>query len=66
MVSIYATQNVYVKFGDNTVEATSADHFYPAGIYYDVAIGGDMQEHWTHISVLRATTDGVVYISEKE
>ena len=66
VVSVYATQDVYLNFGGSTVSATSGDHFFPAGIYYDFAVGGDATAHNTHLAVLRASADGVVYISEKE
>lgn len=66
IVSIYATQDVYLNFGGATVSAGSSDHFFPAGVYYDVAIGGDGTGHASHLAALRATTDGQVYISEKE
>ncbi len=67
VISIYATNPVYIRFGDNTVTATANDHYFPAGVYYDIALGGDAgSPHFTHIAVLRVETDGVLYISEKE
>lgn len=66
IVSLYATNGVYVKFGDASVSATSSDHYFPAGVYYDVSIGGDKTAHYTHVAVLAADGDGTVYISEKE
>jgi len=66
VVSVYATQNMYVRFGDSSVTADANDHFFPAGQYYDVAIGGDGAGHHTHISAIRVDTDGVLYVSEKE
>ena len=66
VVSIYATGPVYIAFGDNTVTATSSDHYYPSGLYYDFAIGGGKVGQDGYISVLRADTDCAVYISEKE
>ncbi len=66
VISIYATQNMYVRFGDDAVSADSGDHFFPAGQYYDVAIGGDGAGHHTHIAAIRVDTDGVLYVSEKE
>jgi len=66
VVSLYATEPVYIKFGDETVTATTADHYYPSGIYYDFSIGGDKVPHYTHIAVLRVSADGAVYVSEKE
>lgn len=68
VVSLYATGPVYVKFGDATVTATTSDHYFPAGVYYDIAIsgGGPKGVHHTHIAVLRAEADGTLYVSEKE
>lgn len=66
IISVYATGAVYVKFGDATVTATSSDHYYPSGVYYDFSIGGDKVPHYTHLAVLRVTDDCSVYISEKE
>jgi len=66
VISICPTVAVFVKCGSSTVTATTADHYFPAGIYYDIAIGGDGQKQMTNISVLRAdSSDGIVYISEK-
>lgn len=66
IVSLFSTVPVYVKFGDSSVTATASDHYFPEGLYYDLAIGGERAAHYTHVSVLRAETDGDVYISEKE
>lgn len=66
VISICPTVAVYVKCGSSSVTATTSDHYIPAGLYYDIAIGGDGQKQTTHIAVLRAEpTDGIVYISEK-
>jgi len=66
VISVYATQNVYLTFGDSSVSAGASDHFFPAGTYYDFAIGGDGTGHHTHVAALRVDTDGAVYLSEKE
>lgn len=66
VVSVYATEPVYIKFGDSSVTAAATDHYFPAGVYYDFAIGGDRTGHYTRLAVLRVTGDGDVYISEKE
>lgn len=66
VVSLYAEQPVYVKFGGASVTATTSDHYFPAGIYYDFAIGGGAAAHYTHVAALAASADGAVYISEKE
>ena len=66
IVSVYTTVPIFIKFGVGTITATPSDHYFPAGLYYDFAIGGDGQSQATHIAVLRAdTTDGTTYISEK-
>lgn len=66
VVSLYATTDVYVSLGDASVTASASDHFFPAGVYYDIAIGGDTSAHHTHIAALRVSSDGTLYISEKE
>ncbi|MDH5722605.1 MAG: hypothetical protein OEY94_04700 [Alphaproteobacteria bacterium] len=67
IVSLYSDVAVYVRFGDSAVTAATTDHYFPAGLYYDIAIGGENTAHYTHVAVLRAgVTDGTVYISEKE
>jgi hypothetical protein len=66
IVSVYATDAVYINFGDSTVTATSSAHYFPANTYYDFAIGGDRTGHYTNLAVLRVSADCDVYISEKE
>lgn len=66
IISLYATSDIFINFGDNSVTASSSDHFFPAGIYYDIAIGGDNAPHYTHIAAIAASNDGTLYISEKE
>lgn len=67
IVSVYATVPVYIRMGDASVTASASDHYFPEGIYYDFAISGHAAAHCTHIAVLKAdTTDGMVYLSEKE
>ena len=67
VISLYATGGVYLKFGDSTVIASASDHYFPAGVYYDVAIsGGSQGPHHTHVAVLRAEQNCTLYISEKE
>lgn len=66
VISVYADVPVYIAFGNNSITASSSDHFYPDGLYYDFAIGGDQTGQATHIAVLAVGTSGTVYISEKE
>lgn len=66
VISVYADVPVYIKMGDSSVSASTADHYFPEGVYYDFAIEGNASVRHTHIAVLRASADGTVYISEKE
>jgi hypothetical protein len=66
IVSLYATEDMYVNFGDDTVTAAATDHFFPKGIYYDFAIGGDKVDQYSHVAARAASTAGTLYISEKE
>ncbi|PZP56320.1 MAG: hypothetical protein DI586_04145 [Micavibrio aeruginosavorus] len=66
IISLYATAGVFIRFGGSAVAATNTDHYFPAGVYYDVAIGGDEAKQYTHVAVIRAdSTDGMLYVSEK-
>ncbi len=68
VVSLYATGNIYVRFGASGVTATASDHFFPAGVYYDFSIGGGGKVgQFTHVAALRADgADCTLYVSEKE
>ena len=66
IVSLYATGAVYIQCGDGGVDATSSDHYFPSGLYYDIAIGGGKILHTPYISVLAVDGDCTVYISEKQ
>ncbi len=65
VISLYATSAVWVRFGGSSVTATSSDHYFPANIYYDIAIGGEEAKQYTHVAALRTDTDCTLYISEK-
>jgi len=75
IASLYCDQPCYVAFGDETVEATASDHYFPAGIYYDFSLAGfgsaqsyddANEERYTHIAVLQVSAGGMAYVSEKE
>lgn len=65
IVSLYATDAVYIRFGGSSVTATTSDHYFPANTYYDIAIGGEESNHANYIAVIRANADCILYISEK-
>lgn len=67
VISLYATGPIFIAFGDITVTANTSDHFFPEGVYYDIAIQSKGSAQYTHISAIRAEDyDGTLYISEKE
>ena len=65
VISLFASEDVYLNFGDSSVTADTSDHFFPKGIYYDMAIGADASSQYTHVAVLQVSAGGTVYISEK-
>ena len=66
IISLYADVPIYIAFGDSSVTATTSDHYFPQGVYYDLSIGGDHARHYTHMAVLQVSAAGTIYISEKE
>ncbi len=67
VISIFATGPVHIKTGGATVEADSADHFFPANVYYDISLGDRRHgARHTHIAAIRADYGCTLYISEKE
>jgi hypothetical protein len=64
VISIYATVPCFIRLGNNTVTATTGDHFIPDGTYLDIAVGPNTKDR--HLAVIRATSDGTLYISERE
>lgn len=66
IVGVYATVPVLIRFGDAAVTATGADHYFPAGVYYDFCIGNERTGHSAYLAVLAADETGTVYVSEKE
>lgn len=68
VVSLYATGPVYLRFGTSSVTAAATDHYFPEGVYYDMAISGGTSKgsHFTHLAVRAVTSGCTVYISEKQ
>ena len=66
VISLYATGPVHLRFGSSSVTATSSDHYFPGGIYYDIAIGGDDTGQYSHVAVISANYDCQLFISEKQ
>lgn len=66
IIGLYADVPVYIAFGDETVTATISDHYFPAGLYYDIAIRSEKGGSYSHMAVICADEDGTLHISEKE
>ncbi|MEI7609012.1 MAG: hypothetical protein WCJ64_16670, partial [Rhodospirillaceae bacterium] len=68
VISLYATGPVYLATGDATVTAGTSDHFFPAGSYQHISLGGDLQGRNRHtcLAAMRADGDCSLYVSEKE
>ncbi len=68
IISIYSTVPVYLAFGGSNIDASTSDHFFPAGVYYDIAISGGSAKgaQKNYLSVLQVSDGGTVFISEKE
>ena len=66
VIEIYCDTACYWQTGDNTVTASSADHFLPAGHARVYSLGGDKQTQHTHIAVIQALASGTLHVSELE
>ena len=66
VIEVYATVDCYIRQGDGTVTATTSDSFLPSSHGRLYSLGGDKQAQATHLAVIRATSDGTLYISELE
>ncbi len=66
VIGLYATGAVFVRTGGADVTATSADHYLPAGLYYDVSVGDARQGRHTHVAAIAADAACTLHVSEKE
>jgi hypothetical protein len=66
VVSLYATGPIFLRFGNSSVTATTSDHYFPGGVYYDMAIQGSKTSQNTYVAAVRAEGDCTLYVSEKE
>jgi hypothetical protein len=66
VIGLYATVPVHLQTGDDAVTASAADHYFPAGTYYDLSLGGDGRARDTHLAAIQADGPGTLYISEKQ
>lgn len=62
-IRIYATQACYIKFGDDTVTASSSDYdiYLPASLAVDLYTGGAQ-----HVAIIEDSSAGTAYINQWE
>lgn len=65
VVTLFATEDMYIEFGDDTVEATDESHFLAKGIYMDYIIRDRQDLSFDYVAALQVTTAGTLYISER-
>ena len=66
VVSLYATEDMYIEFGDATVAALTTTSFFLAkGIYKDFAVNDRNENKMLRVAAIRATADGVLYVHER-
>ena len=66
VVSLYATEGMYLEFGDATVTAlTTTSFFFAKGIYKDIAVNDRNENKMLRVAAIRATADGVLYVHER-
>ena len=67
VITVYATEDIFVEIGDDSVEANqSTSHYIPSGIPYDLALGTDLNERQERfLAVIQVSTSGTVYVSER-
>lgn len=69
IITLLCSVNAYFESGLEGVVATTASHFIPAGLPFDMALGSDLSDtdgYHSTISILAVSTSGVAYISERE
>ena len=69
VITLYSTEACFIELGDaNVVANTSNSHFIPGATPYDISLNIQSISDITprHISIVRASTDGIAYISERE
>jgi hypothetical protein len=69
VVTLICSVNAYFESGIEGVTATSASHYIPAGLPFDMALGSDLSDidgYHNIISVIAVSTSGTAYISERE
>ena len=69
VITLICSVNAYFESGLEGVVATTASHYIPAGLPFDMALGSDLSDtdgYHTTVSVIAVSTSGTAYISERE
>ncbi|MBE2191862.1 MAG: hypothetical protein IAE63_06755 [Alphaproteobacteria bacterium] len=66
VITIESTVECYFEQGDSSVTATTSKHHLAANQPRDISIGGGQTAHKPYIAVIRASSDGTLYISERD
>ena len=69
VVTLYATTDCFIETGDASVTASNVtSHFLPADIPYDISLGDETSavDNDKYVAVIGSSSDGKLYISERE
>jgi len=70
VVTLYSTQDAFIETAEtSSVSANSSNsHFLPATVPYDISLGSEVvsENNDRFIAVLGASTNGILYISERD
>ena len=66
VVSLYATEDMYIQFGNATVTSNVNTAFFLAkGVYKDFAVNDRDELKFLRVAAIRATVDGTLYVHER-
>lgn len=66
VITVYATEDMYLELGDSAVVALNTTSFFLAkGIYYNIVVNDLNELKFTRIAAIRATADGTLYVHER-
>lgn len=65
VIGVYATVPMFIRLGNSSVTATTADHYLPADTYMDISVAGGAAQSYGYVAAIRASSDGTLYVSEK-
>ena len=69
VVTLFSTQDAFIETGDASVTASNTtSHFLPADIPYDISLGDETSavDNDKFVAVIGSTSDGKLFISERE